>query len=648
MRFDLVEDPMARSNNNRATDVKDTVDNSLALARHSDILFTPLLDGGKPVLNYRARLLQSNISEWAELKSVGSEIDEETDIKYLRSLDPVEWKDQDHYAVMGLQHMRFRATEEDIKRAYRFRVLRHHPDKRQAAGEAVIPDSDYFACIVKANEILGNPVKKRSYDSVDPKFDDYLPPKNCASENEFFKVYGDWFELNSRWSVIQPVPLLGNLKTPREKVEEFYSFWYDFDSWREYSYLDEEDKEKGQYREERRWIEKQNKQARAKLKKEEMSRIRNVVDNSYAVDPRISMFKEEDVQKKLEKKLARQNAVKLKQMEEQKIREEAEAKAREEREKIEADEREKELASKKEKEAHKRAMKKERKNLRTICKTNQYYAVGDDEVVTNMTSVEQLCEILPLNELEDLCKRLSSLDFEESRDVFLDKVNVVLKKIQHETNETIKVSQNRNGHGNSNNQEIEWSHDELALLTKAVNLFPAGTTHRWEVVANFLYQHANAKNKKQRSAKEVLAKAKDLKSADFSKNALKEEANLKAFDLFEKSVKNAVAVESEATQRVNESLQNKMKSGISVEDTSVNSSDKLKSTETVENRGWTSEDQKLLEQALKTYPASLADRWDRIADCVPNRTKKECMARFKEIAALVKAKKSAQNPLKKP
>ena len=50
-----------------------------------------------------------------------------------------------------------------------------------------------------------------------------------------------------------------------------------------------------------------------------MARIRTVVDNAYALDPRIARFKEEEAQKKLEKKLARQNAVKQKQLEEQKV-----------------------------------------------------------------------------------------------------------------------------------------------------------------------------------------------------------------------------------------------------------------------------------------------------------------------------------------
>ena len=35
-----------------------------------------------------------------------SNINIEIDIDYLRSLDPKDWKDQDHYAVLGLKNIR--------------------------------------------------------------------------------------------------------------------------------------------------------------------------------------------------------------------------------------------------------------------------------------------------------------------------------------------------------------------------------------------------------------------------------------------------------------------------------------------------------------------------------------------------------------
>lgn len=46
-----------------------------------------------------------------------SQYEFEDDLHYLRSLDPRDWKEQDHYAVLGIKHLRHRATEDIIKKA---------------------------------------------------------------------------------------------------------------------------------------------------------------------------------------------------------------------------------------------------------------------------------------------------------------------------------------------------------------------------------------------------------------------------------------------------------------------------------------------------------------------------------------------------
>ena len=45
-------------------------------------------------------------------------------------------------------------------------------------------------------------------------------------------------------------------------------------------------------------MEKQNRAARAARKKEENQRIRQMVDNAYASDPRIKLFKEQEKRRK--------------------------------------------------------------------------------------------------------------------------------------------------------------------------------------------------------------------------------------------------------------------------------------------------------------------------------------------------------------
>ncbi|NXA44721.1 DNJC1 protein, partial [Nothocercus julius] len=58
---------------------------------------------------------------------------------------------------------------------------------------------------------------------------------------------------------------------------------------------------------------------------------------------------------------------------------------------------------------------------------------------------------------------------------------------------------------------------------------------------------------------------------------------------------------------------------------------------------WTQNQQKLLEMALQQHPKGTSDRWDKIAKCVPGKSKEECIARYKLLVELVQKKKMAKN-----
>ena len=54
--------------------------------------------------------------------------------------------------------------------------------------------------------------------------------------------------------------------------------------------------------------------------------------------------------------------------------------------------------------------------------------------------------------------------------------------------------------------------------------------------------------------------------------------------------------------------------------------------------GWSADQQKQLEKALRDFPASLEknERWSKIADSVVGKSKRDCVARFKELRAALK------------
>nr|AYN74440.1 heat shock protein [Acipenser oxyrinchus oxyrinchus] len=575
-------------------------------------------------LKRRTRNVSASFRELEEEKELSEESEDEDlqleEYPMLKTLDPKDWKNQDHYAVFGLGHLRYKATQKQIKAAHKAMVLKHHPDKRKAAGEKIVEgDNDYFTCITKAYEILSDPVKRRAFDSVDPTFDNAVPSKSEGKEN-FFKVYAPVFERNARWTNKKYVPNLGDMSASFEEVDAFYSFWYNFDSWREFSYLDEEEKEKAECRDERRWIEKQNRGARAQRKKEEMNRIRTLVDTAYSFDPRIKKFKDDEKARKEAEKKAKVDAKRKEQEEKERARQAELEAARLAKEKEEEEAKQVAMQAKKEKEIQKKASKKERQKLRTTCKNWNYFADNESESVKMMEEVEKLCDRLELLSMQSLNEVLASSTKEESKtaiEKMIQEVNAQLLKEKEETEARARQSsksseQSSSGAGGGSKT---WNEDDLQLLIKAVNLFPAGTNARWEVIANYMNLHSTSGIR--RNAKDVINKAKNLQKLD---PIQKDEINKKAFEKFKKE-------HSVVPPTVDNAVPSERFEGSSADGTAS---------------PWTTEEQKLLEQALKTFPVSTPERWEKIAGVVPGRSKKECMKRYKELVEMVKAKKAAQ------
>ncbi|KAI9056606.1 DnaJ-domain-containing protein [Trametes sanguinea] len=269
-------------------------------------------------------------------------VGDEEETEELLSLDPKEWKKQDHYAVLGLSHLRYKATPDQIKIAHRKKVLKHHPDKKAGvAGDS--NDDAFFKCIQKAFDVLMNPERRRQFDSVDPYFDLIEADVPTASqvqkaknpEKYFFEAFGPVFEREARFSRKQPVPMLGSYDDPKEVVEAFYDFWYNFDSWRSFEYLDKEVNEGSDNRDDKRYTEKKNKAERQRRKKEDTARLRNIVDTALSVDPRIKRIRQEEKEAREAKKKNKgqangQTAKQKAEEEKRKAEEEAKRKAEEE------------------------------------------------------------------------------------------------------------------------------------------------------------------------------------------------------------------------------------------------------------------------------------------------------------------------------
>jgi DnaJ family protein C protein 1 len=144
-----------------------------------------------------------------------------------------------------------------------------------------------------------------------------------------------------------------------------------------------------------------------------------------------------------------------------------------------------------------------------------------------------------------------------------------------------------------------WTDDDLAELVRLTKKYPGGTVDRWEVIASAM----------NRNVSEVTFMAYKLKD-----NVYRIPGET------DKLVENI-------NKEVAKKLKTKKTDEISAESQKV----------------WSQEQQKALEAAIQKYPKSNSDdRWQKIANSVPGKTKEECLSRYKYLVEMVKKQKEEE------
>nr|BAJ99217.1 predicted protein [Hordeum vulgare subsp. vulgare] len=527
---------------------------------------------------------------------------------------------EDPYEIMGLSHLRWRATEDDIRTQFRKLVLLYHPDKLEQATRTE-EDDELFKRISKANDTLIDPKKRRILDSQDD-FDDTIPTGN--EKGDFFEVFAPVFLRFSRWSTVQPCPVLGKLDDPWESTEQFYEFWYSFKSWRDFSFEDEYNVDDAESREEKRWMERQNDRERKRYKKEEASNIFKLTEIAERNDPRVKKRRAEAAEAKKAAKNSQKDSKKAAKAEAEKAaNEERERKAQEDKLKAEQEEK-----NKKDKAERTKAMATAKRKLRSL--TNRY-SEQNPETGFGPTAeeIEQLCNKCELETILAINTALLA-NGSDAVDLFNQEMIKLTGKPSTPSSSPVVVkkaapaptTKPQDTKTADDTKSRPWNEEELSLLSKGLHRYPGGAVNRWENIAEMM---GNT-----RTVKEIIAKTKE------GKTVAKPAELYQADDAFSRFNKNLKKTEVAAEPSVDITLNGNDKANGTTN--GVHKENGATKEAAPEGNVWTPEQQKALEAALSANPASKENRWDHIAAAVSGKTKKECIARYKHLVSKIKEK----------
>ena len=528
---------------------------------------------------------------------------------------------ENFYQILGIDDLFLNAKQEDIRKAYKKLAVLYHPDKNKEnisldgvttsieddlnlnngnndtngneEGKEQLTEEERkkkeinqkWLKIKEAYDTLLDPEKRKKYDST-IEFDDTIPDDDVEyGEKEFFKVFGPVFLKNSIWSKKKPVPKIGDLSTPIDKVRRFYRFWYNFQSWRDFSVEGEYNLEEAGSRYEKRQMLKENKKMKSNLIKEEKARLDKLVQLAYKHDPRIKAEEEKERKQREEERkerlLARQKQkeeeeqrkIELQKQHEEKLKRQQELKAQE-----------KEMLS---------------KEIINLGKRINIQLTSEEIFLLNLNS--------NIDKLKDVITQCSKCNNELDK----KKTYVTLCKSYFAMKLKCDVVDKEQG---SNSM---WTKEEIILLQKAVKKFPAGTKNRYEKIKEIVTTKSND---------DIIQMTHYL----LTNPNIKIDGDINLNQIMRKEKQQQ---QQQQQQKDNDSDNKKQSNN----NNNVNNTNTNSGSSSV----WTAEEQKMLENALRKYPSSMPanERWTNIAKEVTGKTKKQCVERYKYLASLVKKNK---------
>ncbi len=515
----------------------------------------------------------------------------------LFSLSEDELEEIDYYKVLHLP-CRPSITPDDVKKAYRKACLKYHPDKSGRGEEDAV-----FLKVKAAFETLST--QKTAYDSTEMPFDESIPSEREIAESDFFDLWEPVFKRNLHFdSRLLPTkgvnkrnnrrnqknkkkqqgpPLLGNAETPIEEVHEFYEYWINFESWRDFGMQasreleTQEHLENAESRYEKRWYQKEIDRAAKKLKQQEIGRINQMVEKAMASDPRLIQEKK----RLIEEKERRQQQRKQEALDKKKAEEEAKLA---EQQKIEDE--------KRQKAEEKMAREQEKKKLR---KAKQAFKKSVSAALEELEQKEHELE----DEVDLICAKLDRIKLTKLNSILETKtaseiVAIVKKRYGNlgaqDADETATKQATTKTVEAPKKKAVVFTKEEMSALAKGIKKFPKGGANRWDQISNYINNVCRPENPR-----------------------TKEEC-IEIFNKISKKTPTANKPQAATTTAAK---------------AEASSSD------------WTSEQDQQLQKGLSTFPTSMEknERWSNIADGVTGKSKKECVMRFKEIRSALKAKK---------